>query len=79
MGGMDQSSSNSSNETKKWILNVQMNETYKNFIMYMISKKYWTAHDRLMFVNYLLMQERVQEAVSEFKKIEGLSDMFGEA
>lgn len=79
LGGMDASSNNSSSETKKWILNEQMNQTYKAFIVYMISKKYWTPHDRLMFVNYLLMQERVSEAVIEFKKIEGLSDMFGEA
>ena len=56
-----------------------MNETYKSFMVHLITKKYWTPHDRLMFVNYLLMQERVSEAVTEFKKIDGLSDMFGEA
>lgn len=32
-----------------------------------------------MFVNYLLMQERVNEAVSEFKKITDLSDIYGDA
>lgn len=51
------------------------------FMVYMASKKVWTAHDRLMFVNYLLMQERVTEAVTEFNKIKekDLSDVFGDA
>jgi hypothetical protein len=35
----------------------------------MAIKKRWSAKDRLMFVNYLLMQERVTEAVDEFNKI----------
>ena len=38
----------------------------------MIAKKEWTAHDRLLFVNYLLMQERVSEAINEFRKIKDL-------
>ena len=79
MGGMDSSASNSSNETKQWILNENLRGTYKRFILHLISKRYWTAQDRLMFVNYLLMQERVNEAVSEFKKITDLSDIYGDA
>lgn len=39
------------------------------FMIQMVAKREWTAPDRLMFVNYLLMQERVTEAVAEFKKI----------
>ena len=35
----------------------------------MAIKKKWSPKDRLMFVNYLLMQERVTEAVEEFGKI----------
>lgn len=76
---MDSSSSNSSKETKQWILNENLRKTYKNFMLFMVSKKYWNAHDRLMFVNYLLMQERITEAISEFKKITELSDMYGDA
>ena len=69
VGGMDSSASNSSNETKQWILNKNLRETYMRFMYYLTTKKAWNAHDRLMFVNYLLMQERVTEAVTEFGKI----------
>ena len=80
VGGMDQASGNSSNETKQWILNQNLRETYMRFIVQMIGKRFWSAADRLMFVNYLLMQERVTEAVSEFKKIhEDESDAYGDA
>jgi hypothetical protein len=81
VGGMDSASSNSSNETKQWILNKNLRETYMNFMIQMIIKRKWSAHDRLMFVNYLLMQERVTEAVEEFKKIrnEDLNDNHGDA
>ena len=80
VGGMDQASSNSSNETKQWILNQNLRETYMRFIVQMIGKRVWSATDRLMFVNYLLMQERVTEAVAEFKKIhEDESDTYGDA
>lgn len=76
---MDASSSNSSKETKQWILNENLRSTYKKFIFFLVAKKFWSAHDRLMLVNYLLMQERITEAVSEFKKIQGLSDIYGDA
>jgi hypothetical protein len=81
VGGMDSASSNSSNETKQWILNKNLRETYMNFMIQMVIKRKWSAHDRLMFVNYLLMQERVTEAVEEFKKIrnEDLNDSHGDA
>lgn len=49
------------------------------FMVYMAAKKQWSAQDRLMFVNYLLMQERVTEAVSEFKKITDITDEYGDA
>lgn len=45
----------------------------------MVAKKTWTASDRLMFVNYLLMQERITEAVTEFGKIKLDADVYGEA
>jgi len=81
VGGMDSASSNSSNETKQWILNKNLRETYMNFMIQMVIKRKWSASDRLMFVNYLLMQERVTEAVEEFKKIrnEDLNDSHGDA
>jgi len=74
MGGMS-----SSPESKQWILNENLRATYKKFVFFLVAKKYWNAHDRMMFVNYLLMQERVTEAVSEFRKIADLSDIYGEA
>ena len=81
VGGMDSASSNSSNETKQWILNQNLRETYMKFMVLMVSKKVWTSSDRLMFVNYLLMQERVTEAVTEFKKIQDkdFGDAYGDA
>lgn len=81
VGGMDSNSSNSSNETKQWILNQNLRETYMRFMVFMVSKKVWTPHDRMMFINYLLMQERVTEAVTEFKKIKEseFTDSYGEA
>ncbi len=81
VGGMDQASSNSSNETKQWILNQNLRETYMKFMVFLVSKKEWSPHDRLMIVNYLLMQERVTEAVAEFKKVPNISgvDAYGDA
>ena len=79
MGGMDSSGSNSSNEAKQWILNENLRKTYKRFILHLVSKRHWTANDRLMFVNYLLMQERISEAVSEFVKITDINDIYGDA
>ena len=74
VGGMDSAASNSSNETKQWILNKNLRETYMRFMVYLATKSSWSAHDRLMFVNYLLMQERVTEAVAEFAKIKDPQD-----
>lgn len=81
MGGMDSTSTNSSNETKQWILNKNLRETYMKFMVQMAIKKRWSAKDRLMFVNYLLMQERVTEAVEEFNKIKDVdfNDQHGDA
>eukprot|EP00347_Sterkiella_histriomuscorum_P021579 403333486 len=79
MGGMESSSNSGSNETKQWILNKNLRETYKNFVLHMLSKKDWSCHDRMMFVNYLLMQERVTEAIKEFRKIDSLDIARGAA
>ena len=77
VGGMDSAATNSSNETKQWILNKNLRETYMKFMVYLSTKNSWGAHDRLMFVNYLLMQERVTEAVAEFAKIRDPEDLNG--
>ena len=69
VGGMDSAASNSSNETKQWILTKNLRETYMRFMVHLATKSAWGAHDSLMFVNYLLMQERVTESVAEFAKI----------
>lgn len=82
VGGMETAGTNSSNETKQWILNKNLRETYMKFMFHLVTKHTWTAHDRMMFVNYLLMQERVTEAVAEFAKIrdpEDLNDPRGDA
>jgi hypothetical protein len=81
VGGMKTASTNSSSETKAWILNKNLRETYMRFVIQLALKQKWSAHDRLMFVNYLLMQERVTEAVAEFNKIKDsdLNDTHGQA
>jgi len=63
MGGMDAASTNNSSSTQKWILNDQLRETYSRFIVNLTTKKVIGPHDRLQLVNYLLMQERVNEAI----------------
>ena len=39
------------------------------FVLFMISKRTWSASDRLMLVTYLLMQERTTEAYTQFNRI----------
>lgn len=48
------------------------------FMYGLAAKKQWTAADRLMFVNYLIMQERITEAVTEFAKIKEETDLQGD-
>jgi hypothetical protein len=55
VGGMETAGTNSSNETKQWILNKNLRETYMKFMFHLSTKRTWSAHDRMMFVNYLLM------------------------
>lgn len=66
VGGMDSSSTSRSTETKQWILNENFRATYKKFIVFLVMKQKITSHDRLMLVNYLLLQERISESVEQF-------------
>jgi hypothetical protein len=59
-----------SKETRQWILNVQMRNTYMNFVQLLIKKPNASVADRLEFVTYLLMQERVQDAIAYFERID---------
>ncbi len=45
LGGMESESTNQSKETKQWILNKNLRETYMRFVFLMVSKKTWSAND----------------------------------
>jgi hypothetical protein len=46
VGGMD-ATSNSSHETRQWILNANLRETYMRFVCHLLAKSTWSSHDRL--------------------------------
>lgn len=50
------------------------------FLVNLVTKKDISPHDRLQLVNYLLMQERMTEAIQQFKKIpDNFKSQYGEA
>jgi hypothetical protein len=55
---------------KTSILNVQFLETYLSFLQYYVEKEsYVTAEDRLMLIYYLLLQDRIDEAILLFHQL----------
>lgn len=57
--------------TQPLILNEQFYNTYKKFILYLIEKPVWNLADKLTLTYYLLLQERVQDALQVFSKVKG--------
>jgi len=51
------------------ILNEQFYETYKAFILYLIEKPEWDLIDNMNLIHYLILQDRVTEAIQRFNKI----------
>lgn len=55
---------------KTSILNVQFLETYLSFLQYYVEKEsHITVEDRLMLIYYLLLQDRIDEAILLFQQV----------
>jgi hypothetical protein len=63
----------SKNPKKENILNLQFKEKYTQYLNYLLDKKYLGRirnDDWLVLVTYLLLQDRIQESLQIFRKIE---------
>lgn len=56
------------------ILNYNLNTTYRIFLTYLSEKKEWESTDIMNLAYFLLLQDRVQEAISFFNKIEPIKE-----
>ena len=52
------------------IFNSEFRKTYLNFLNYIFEKKYLENTDKLILTNYLIVQDRIEEANNIFKKID---------
>ena len=59
------------------ILNGNLYATYKRFILYLIEKKSWDVADKMNLAFYLLLQDRVTEALGVFGKIDPTKELAG--
>ena len=57
-------------DSKNRILNVQLKEQYKNFIGYLIERNTLNTEHYLGLIYYLLLQDRVEDAIRFFGKID---------
>ena len=55
---------------KRKIVNLQFKEQYDDFMRYLTYKKNISPADQLVIVYYLLLQDRVEEGISLFQKID---------
>eukprot|EP01022_Parablepharisma_sp_SALTPOND_P023502 TRINITY_DN4_c0_g1_i6.p1 TRINITY_DN4_c0_g1~~TRINITY_DN4_c0_g1_i6.p1 ORF type:complete len:2304 (-),score=338.43 TRINITY_DN4_c0_g1_i6:3914-10825(-) len=60
----------SSNTNQPMILNANLYLIYKMFILYLIEKPVWDLADKMNLAYYLLLQDRVPEALNIFSKID---------
>ncbi|CAK83775.1 unnamed protein product (macronuclear) [Paramecium tetraurelia] len=51
------------------ILNVQLRKQYTNYLIYLLEKPQFSTIDKLILIYYLLLQERVNEAVQVYSQI----------
>ena len=61
------------NQQKANILNKQFKSTYENMLAYLIEKRFFTEltlDDRILWITYLLLQDRIEEASELFSSIE---------
>lgn len=51
------------------ILNNQFKERYQGFLKYLVEKGHFDVKDSLLMTYYLILQDRIQEAITTFEKI----------
>jgi len=56
-------------DSKNRILNVQLKEQYKNFVLYLCEREQLNTEHYLGLIYYLLLQDRIEEALQFFGKI----------
>lgn len=59
------------NNNKANILNKSFEQRYTKFLNYLFQKGSVSLEDRIVLTNYLICQERIQEAIQVFKTLEG--------
>lgn len=59
------------------ILNATFRETYDKFLASIVQKSEITTADKMIFVYYLQLQDRMQEAIDLFNKIEAPNEQNG--
>lgn len=59
----------STSTDKCTILNVELSQVYKNFLEYLIQKPQWELSDKMNLTYYLLLQDKIKEALSIYAKI----------
>lgn len=57
-------------DTVKALTNVQFRETYDKFLLAMTEKRKLNPFDKLIFISYLLIQDRIGEAKDVFQTID---------
>ncbi len=60
----------SSDSIQQWSLNKNFKDTYELFLKAMIEKKTLSVADKMNFVYYMNLQDRVSDAISLFKTID---------
>ncbi|KAL4440764.1 hypothetical protein ABPG74_013745 [Tetrahymena malaccensis] len=58
---------------KSNILNSQFKQRYNSFLNYLSQKPKWEVSDKLGLVYYFLLQDRIEEAINVYKKIDQAS------
>lgn len=71
-------SSGAASTNQPLILNGNLYQTYKMFILYLIEKPVWDSNDMMNLSYYLLLQDRVTQALEIFSKISE-KDLQGES
>lgn len=57
-------------DTIKALTNLQFRDTYDKFLLVMTEKKKMNPFDKLIFISYLLIQDRIGEAKDVFQTID---------
>jgi hypothetical protein len=60
----------SSDSIQQWSLNKNFKETYEKFLKAMVEKKALTVSDKMNFVYYMNLQDRVSDAIQLFKTVD---------